>query len=991
MARLCDAAANSFQGDGDPTSSRRIYHLAVESSEDANVDYEHQHRRTTSSNDVTKPSPARFNEHFVRELPKSSEEKEMELMEYFRLNPIKANPIRFRRRSLPTKRSICLQSESPTNVIDSVKHPQRSMHQTTNQKDKCRRGQKDKCRRGQDVEVVDNTRRTDDQPFHLATSLRHEIHQKHLEEKILKQEEERREQGAFRARNLNPIIFQDIDKKKYLRSSKRHTRSLIDQEEPLSSSLQTTLERYKANNVGQFDLFSVKRHEEYQKNFTERIRQEKEMAKQQSIFHAKLGGASRFLGYFIQCGVRSHATVNIDPISKNELAFDEYQAQSRPFIPIDVPSANNKLPKEEDTPIDVSSATNNLKMDEDTMTRGDSISENTQTDDNHGIPSSFKIFGIFLLICMFRVLNTFLIYSYFDPDEFWQTMEPAYCTAFEPVDPCPGFTWEWKRRCPDIAANLVERSMLGPARTYLSVLPVYCYYLLLKYFGIDTYWLVSRGPMILYALVCAAPIDMSVWYIGRWINISDNARRSTLPRWCLFCSLTSWFNGYCLVRTFANGQETLLLILAVAFVSPELIGNVDKKNFAARACAAFIMGGLAIVIRFTAIAAFVPMGFILAARYKNYSSKIGFLILPCALCGLLGIGMGMAVDRLFFGFWTIPFLGNFHFNAILNFAGLYGVHPAHWYVSTGLPAIMGLLLPFLLYDLYTLLTFRERNKGKRNLWIIIMCYVAVMSCNSHKEFRYVLPVLPLVCLLAAAHLKMFSFVPISRWRYFRMSLILGAFISANIIAVLYLGGFHQSGQVLVNNRIVQTSRMVHLSDPSKSKFSIHYLTGACHSTPLLSHLHAPPLNFTEVWHLDCSPECRSDPGQICEYERFAYDTASFMEETYFSCQNKFGQRQKSCLANASNLRSLPDYFVTVSQYLKAIQSKVADEGFIEVARFPNAIACVQVGGFPKESEKDDAYRHFNLLSSLLDISLDEVILLARKDKTYCTSESGVCI
>lgn len=106
------------------------------------------------------------------------------------------------------------------------------------------------------------------------------------------------------------------------------------------------------------------------------------------------------------------------------------------------------------------------------------------------IPSVARVCA---LCCLFRVLNTCAIRSYFEPDEFWQAPEPAYCRAFQrkgatkrattpttslpPVeerahaqsDPYlsfPGFTWEWKRKAPPLAPSVGNASV----STYASFL-----------------------------------------------------------------------------------------------------------------------------------------------------------------------------------------------------------------------------------------------------------------------------------------------------------------------------------------------------------------------------------------------------------------------------------------------------------------------------------------------------------------------------------------
>jgi phosphatidylinositol glycan class B len=340
---------------------------------------------------------------------------------------------------------------------------------------------------------------------------------------------------------------------------------------------------------------------------------------------------------------------------------------------------------------------------------------------------------LFLLLCIFRVLNVFLIQSYFDPDEFWQTMEPAYCTVFRPSQgfDCPGFTWEWKRRAPDPSASWIEQGLLGPARTYLSVLPTHVFYQVLKTLELDSTWMVGRGPMLLYAITVAAPTDLAVW--GCAHRLYPHSSSPAIVAWCLVASLSAWFHAFSLVRTFANGQETVLLMASLVLVSPELLGPrsgpaEQSSGRILRTCGAFLLGGMSVSIRGTAVAAFVPMGILLALQETSWIRKICYLFFPCALFGLLGIGVALLVDYWFFAFPALPFLGNFHFNVLLDNATLFGTHPWHWYFSAGIPAITGVLLPLLIMDLVA----GCWSSGRRNLWIIVGTYVVALSMNQHK-------------------------------------------------------------------------------------------------------------------------------------------------------------------------------------------------------------------------------------------------------------------
>ena len=591
--------------------------------------------------------------------------------------------------------------------------------------------------------------------------------------------------------------------------------------------------------------------------------------------------------------------------------------------------------------------------------------------------SSGSWLRIFLLLCIFRIGNVFLIQTYFDPDEFWQSLEPAYCEVFVNEKHCPGFTWEWKRRSPASASNLLEQSMLGPARSYLAVVPTFILYWTAKYFDIDSHWLISRGPMFLNAIMVAAPIDLAVWYCARWLR-NGLPRLSALPSWCLFCSLISWFNGYSLVRTFSNSQETLLLMVAISLVSPELLGNVDKRHGILRACIAFFLGGLSVAIRFSSVAAFFPMGEVLALRYKSPSARIAYLFFPCAICGLAGILAAMLVDRYFYGFYTIPFLGNFHFNVVMDYASLYGSHPWHWYFTAGIPAISGLLLPFLTVDSIRFV-FGAGTYGIRNLWIIAVTYVVTMSFNTHKEFRFLHPMLPIFCLLCGERVRTLFIGRHGNGSQLRLKAFYMVFVIANLVPLLYLGLVHQRGPIEVNRKIVKIAKQMYQTAPRGNKFTIHYLTGACHSTPLLSSLHSPPLTF-DTWALDCSPDCRSDPHRLCEYEKFAKDPADFVHVAYFACAVSGDTRlpKETCSALGATSRRVPDFLVTFSTYADAIRPQLERAGLREIARYPHHIngAKLKHAVLGRTSFENNSYRRLSIVDNLVELSLEEMVLFS---------------
>jgi phosphatidylinositol glycan class B len=116
-------------------------------------------------------------------------------------------------------------------------------------------------------------------------------------------------------------------------------------------------------------------------------------------------------------------------------------------------------------------------------------------------------------------------------------------------------TWEW-------AAGI--RSYVHPL---LFALP----YALLKGLHLDSTWAITRVPLLVQALAAAAT-DLYVVRLADTVLLPHAARqmppvgqqgsakeaqRAALRRWCLVCQLASWFNAYCLVRTYSNSLEAL--------------------------------------------------------------------------------------------------------------------------------------------------------------------------------------------------------------------------------------------------------------------------------------------------------------------------------------------------------------------------------------------------------------------------------------------------
>lgn len=57
------------------------------------------------------------------------------------------------------------------------------------------------------------------------------------------------------------------------------------------------------------------------------------------------------------------------------------------------------------------------------------------------------------------------------------------------------------------------------------------------------------------------------------------------------------------------------------------------------------------------------------------------------------------IDRIFYGEWVNVHYNFLHFNVLSGLSGMYGTHPWHWYITQGLPVVLGTHMLILLVAL----------------------------------------------------------------------------------------------------------------------------------------------------------------------------------------------------------------------------------------------------------------------------------------------------
>lgn len=296
------------------------------------------------------------------------------------------------------------------------------------------------------------------------------------------------------------------------------------------------------------------------------------------------------------------------------------------------------------------------------------------------------------------------------------------------------------------------------------------------------------------------------------------------------------------------------------------------------------------------------------------------LIREFVLCSIAVLALSAASDRLYFGVWTFPPYQLLTFNISRDLAVFYGRNDWHYYISQGLPLLLTTYLPFTLIALYQ---STSTTDIRFLLTTTVLTTISVLSLVSHKEVRFIYPLLPLLHILTApvissffhtaktttTHPSPFPSTPktetvITTHRKPLLFLILALNLSIGAYTTLS----HQSGVLSVISflrheyeDLALDMRGIPLSSPDANQHGRPEDGGViyakttdfdesetfagflmpCHSTPWRSQLVYPGL---KAWALTCEPPIDIPAGTPerenyrDEADRFYDDPAKFLRE-----------------------------------------------------------------------------------------------------------------
>ncbi|XP_031128009.1 GPI mannosyltransferase 3 isoform X3 [Ipomoea triloba] len=474
---------------------------------------------------------------------------------------------------------------------------------------------------------------------------------------------------------------------------------------------------------------------------------------------------------------------------------------------------------------------------------------------------------VFILCLVARSINSLMVQTYFNPDEHWQALEVAHHITF-------GYghlTWEWKKGI---------RSYLHPSIFALL-------YKILTFLKLDSPWFMIRAPRLLQSVFSAVG-DLYMYKLSR-VLFDDH-----VAKLALFAQLTNWFMFFSFTRTLSNSLETVLTLVSL-YYWPCIRKSSKTTSLGSRKWA-LAVAALACAIRPTSAITWLYVG--LLELYLT-DEKIVFILLEVIPIGTLVLGVTLVLDRWMYGTWVLVPLNFLKFNFLSSGGDYYGTHVWHWYLSQGFTVMLFTFLPF---SLAGIAMSKQWKLSGLIAWVL-----GIYSLLGHKEFRFVLPILPIALMFSGYSLARIG-VPsrFSRTSYSCLSqkhLAIVFLLITNLPMALYMSTVHQRGTEDVMNYL-----SVEAVDGNVR--NILFLT-PCHATPYYSTLHRNlPMRF-----LDCT--LSEEKGMLDESDRFMLDPVGFATEF------------------AKNW-SLPSHIVVFDAQEKLLKDFMVSHNFMEVKRFFHA-------------------------------------------------------
>lgn len=438
--------------------------------------------------------------------------------------------------------------------------------------------------------------------------------------------------------------------------------------------------------------------------------------------------------------------------------------------------------------------------------------------------SNAKLFFCYFL---FRLIATWQLKTFFQPDEFYQALEPAHDLVFG-----YGFvTWEYRHAIRSIAHPLV------------FAIP----YKVLKVFKLDSRATVLAVPKVIGSLQAAFADYYTVLFIQKYWKQAG--------LWAIVLTVTSPWNLFAASRTFSNSMETALTAYALYKwpfdLKNKLVNDEQFYRYLATTIKSLAAIGFAFLMRpTTALIWIIPSILQLIAHKTTFLFEAFFV-------AYVTLQYSVILDSFYYGTITFPLLRFLKFNTSGG-ANFYGVNDWHYYISQGIPSLLTGYMPFALAG-------TAKLTPQRIEFLAMIGFVVTMySMLQHKEVRFIMPLSAILYGFAADAMSRY----VISGSFFKRFMLF-SIVSFNLGLAFYVTQVHQRG---VMDLIEYVGNHQHISELT--------LLMPCHSTSWLATIHRPG----QFRFLTCEPPLSLPLDETTSYrdeaDRFYDDPHDFLQQDW---------------------------------------------------------------------------------------------------------------
>lgn len=381
--------------------------------------------------------------------------------------------------------------------------------------------------------------------------------------------------------------------------------------------------------------------------------------------------------------------------------------------------------------------------------------------------SSLPLVAIIIGSLIVRVIAASESQGFVHPDEVFQAIEMVHFRIFGEFGTGQTIPWEYDLNKP-----------YGGARSWFFVFILVAVYRVAMFFGItEPLSLIFVARLFLSSFSIVSVIVS--YFFGKEIF---NKKIGLLSAFLLGFW---WFFPFWSSRTMTDSISTDLIFLSIFLAYKALKNETTFKKRFLLALSSGIFTGLAFMIRFPTALMGIPIILVLWANpirelATNFIKKISNLIsrilkLPrekfletkfsANMTKELAIGGGFILGSFFMvliqglldlftwgGFLHSP-INFFRYNIVEGLSAIHGSSAWYSYFTGFYTDFASYFVPLLLMFFIFGFSYKKKIKTKIMILIIIIFWIAVFSSLAHKEFRFIMTILPLCMIMVAAGIQ----------------------------------------------------------------------------------------------------------------------------------------------------------------------------------------------------------------------------------------------